>query len=150
MLAGIPVPGCTIRLPKLERIDADFVGELVHRAFEHRHAVRRPRRPHVARRRLVELGELVGELDVVAMVHQAGPVHESFLVVFVLRSCSNSVMHDGQQLALAVGRQRHRMKRVGPVSDVEHLCAREGDPDRPFQCKACHHGQEHLRLRAQC
>lgn len=55
---------------QVERINADGIGEFIHRRFQCSDAGGGTQSAHVARRRNVELANLIGDLDVVAGVSQ--------------------------------------------------------------------------------
>ncbi len=92
--------GDVVAQAQLDRVDAGRVGQLVHRGFERVEPQHRARRPHVGGRVGVELGELVGEARVGAVVEQARPVDRVLLVVLEGRGLLHGVVHDRGQLAV--------------------------------------------------
>jgi hypothetical protein len=71
LLVGVFVLGGKIDATELERIDVEFIRQFIEGAFQRRDADRRTRRAHVAGRGVSSFAKLIGQLDVVAVIHHA-------------------------------------------------------------------------------
>ena len=100
---------------EFDRIDASGVGQLVHRRLDGEHAGERAGCAHVAGRRRVELGQSVGERDVLAAVQHARPVHQDLLIVLVMRGALHGVVLDGLERAVRPGAEVDLLQRLRPV-----------------------------------
>ena len=104
---------------------------------------------HVTRRVGVELGELVVKLAVVGVVHQAGPVHDHFLMILKARCPRNDLVLHGLQLAIRRSAEPDGLQRMRAINQRERLVPREIDAHGTLQRLGGHHCEEKLVLRTQ-
>jgi hypothetical protein len=119
--------------PQLERIDMSRISELIHRAFDRIKPFSSARRAHVARRVLVELHKPLPAFGVRAAIELARPADEMTLEIFELRPHRDGVVTKRDELAIALGPERQLLDDAGPVSEGEHLLARERHPHRSLE-----------------
>ena len=135
--------------PQLERIEAGRISELVHRAFDRVEAFRAARRPHVARRVLVELDELLGGFDVGAAVELARPPDAIALEILELRGHADERVAECGKAAVTIGRQRQRLDVGGAVAEREHLLAGQRHLHRALERPCGENRKRQLVLRPQ-
>ena len=133
----------------MERVDVEFVGQLVHRAFERIHAPGGARRAHVDRRVQVEWHDCVTKPDVVTLVQHARPIDDIFAVLFELRRLGDRLVDDGFESAVGRGAERQFLPGLRTMAEGEHLLARQRDFHRAFQLARRHDREKQLILGAQ-
>ena len=116
-----------------DRVDRQFVGELVHRRLDREHAECRPGRAHVGWRVEIGLDELVVERRVFRAVEQSGPVDHVFLVILELRRVADRLVVDRGQCAVRVGAEGDRLDRVRTIAEGEHLLSGQRHAHGAFQ-----------------
>ncbi len=134
---------------QLDRIELQLDGELVHRRLEREQRGGGARRPHVARRRKVELGQPVRVFGIRRLVEHARPARLLAVEVLVLRGDGHRVVRDRIERAAGVGAQRDALDHGRPVAQHVHLLARQHEPHRAPQRARRQRRQHHLELRAQ-
>lgn len=148
-LVLVLVPMGEIADAEIQWLNSCGESEFVNCHLKGRYTCCRPGRAHIAWSRDVELDDFIRNLDVVAMVGEAGPISDVFLVIFMTGRRMDGVVHDRYQVSISIGCKGDLLETRGPPSQVEHLAAAHLDLDRSSEIKARHHSQKELVLRPQ-
>ncbi len=154
LLAGIALALVAVGLgvvaqAQLQRIDTDFISQLVHRALQRIDANGRPRGAHIQRGIDVQRCQTVAEAHVVAGVEHAGPLHLVFGEVLEARGLADGPVLDGLQPPVTIGRQLELLDGAWAIAEGEHLLAGQLDAHRGLELERGHYCQRQLVLRAQ-
>ena len=91
-LVFIPIDLGIVPQAQLERVDAERVAQLVHRAFERVDPDRRTWRSHIHRAGEIDLHEFVTDFEIVAVIEHAAPIDDVLLVVLEARCVGDSMV----------------------------------------------------------
>ena len=109
---------------KLDRVDAERIGQFVHRRFQREHAARLPRPAHVVRGCRVEFGQAVLCPDVRTGINVAGNRGERLGKLLIATRFAGTLVQDGGQPAIRAGAESHPLKGARPVPVVKNICRR--------------------------
>ena len=131
---------------QLDRVDPQFVRQLVDRAFEHQHARRLARRAAGVGRRQIERHRAVPRQAVPAGIERAAAGGGRFAELLARRAVRPGLVRERAQPAVAAGAEPHPLDGVAAVrGEVEHLLARQRRLHRPTQLARRQRAQDRVR-----
>ncbi|MNP13315.1 hypothetical protein D3C76_1055920 [compost metagenome] len=148
-LAFVLVAFGVVDQPQLDRIDRQSTGQFIHGALQANQAEGGTGCAHVQRRVDVQWYQFVSQLDVVAVIEHAAPLHHMLGEVLEARGLADGAVRHGQQATVGRRPQLQALEGSRPIAKGKHLLARQADPHGTLEGQCRHHGQRQLILRAQ-